>query len=98
MRKKYIPAIIVCVILIIMVITNPGKESFRTFLVKQLTNHKFTEKDLGDNLKCDQTSNFFVFSNYNFTIKDYGVTMQGKYLGIFGFFFSVDGYSADGTE
>ena len=98
MRRKYLPAIIVFSLLVIMAVTNPGQESFKSFLIKQLTNHKFTEKDLEDNLKYDKTSNFLIFSNYSFSVKDYGVTMQGKYLGIFGFFFSVDGYSADGTE
>lgn len=98
MRRKYLPAIIIVSLLAIMAVTNPGQEHFKTFLVKQLTSHKFSESDLENNLKCRETSNFLIFSSYYFSVKDYGVTMQGKYLGVLGMFISIDGYSADGTE
>ena len=98
MRRKYLPAVIIFSLLALMAVTNPGQVSFKDFLVKQLTSHKFTEKDLDDNLKCNKTANFLIFSSYYFSVKDYGVTMQGKYLGVFGIFISIDGYSADGTE
>jgi len=96
--RKYLPGIILFTILGIMALTNPGEEKFKEFVKKQLLQHKFTERDIENTLLFQKPTNYIIFSNFEFQVKDSGVLMQGKYLGVFGVFYSLGGYAPDGTE
>jgi len=96
--RKYIPAIVIFSLMVIMAITNPSESSFRAFATKQLMQHGFTEKDLETKLACEAGHNYIIFTRYAFTIDDSGVPIQGRYLGIFGCFFSISGYTSDGSQ
>jgi len=91
--KKYLPFIILIVLLGIMTATNPGENHFKSFVKEQLSKKQFTQKDLENNLTCEKTGNYIIFSQYSFQINDYGVPMSGNYIGMFGFFFSVGNYT-----
>ncbi len=96
--RKYLPGIILFAILGVMALTNPGEEKFKAFVKKQLLQQKFTEKDIENTLLFQNSTNYIIFSNYEFQVKDSGVPMQGKYLGVLGVFYSLGGYAPDGTE
>ena len=96
--RKYIPAIVIFGIMAIMALTNPGEERFRNFAKKQLMQHGFTEKDLESKLACEAGHNYIIFTRYAFTIEDSGVPIQGRYLGVFGSFFSISGYTPEESQ
>lgn len=93
--NKFLPAIILAFLLIVMAITNPSKEHFKEFAKQHMLKRNFTEKDIKDNLVCQQTSNYIILSQFNFQIMDNGVPMQGSYIGIFGGFLPVGNITAN---
>lgn len=96
--RKYIPAIIILAIACIMVITNPGEEHFKSHMKQMLLQQKFTQADLDNKLTMHKTYDYIIFSGYEFQIVDAGVPVQGKYLGIFGGFYSIGGYTPDESQ
>lgn len=96
--RKYIPAIVLFLLVVIMAVTNPGETHFKSYMQKQLLQHKFSQSDIDNKLTMSQTFDYIIFSGYSFQITDAGVPVQGKYLGIFGLFFSISGYTPDQSE
>jgi hypothetical protein len=97
-NRRNLPGIIIITILIVMAILNPREAQFKDFVIRQLTQHKFPQKDIEEKLQQWKTANYIIFSNYEFEINDSGVPTQGKYLGVLGGFYSLGGYAPDGTE
>lgn len=91
--KKYIPFIFLALLLGVMALSNPGENQFKSFIKAQLTKKKFTDKDLENNLEYSKTGNYIIFSQYNFQIIDYGVPMEGNYIGVFGGFIPLGSYA-----
>ncbi len=94
-RRKYIPGIIVFGLLILMVITNPGQDHFKSYIRAQLIKRKFSLEDIKESMTYAKTANYIIFSQYSFKIKDYGVPTEGNYIGVFECFISTGNFTAD---
>lgn len=92
-KKKYIPVIVLAVVLVVMVISNPSPKHFRKYIKQQLINYKFSEKYIDDSLIVTSPVNYVLVSKYSFHINDNGVPMEGDYVGAFGCFFEVGSFT-----
>ena len=54
----------------VMAILNPREAQFKEFVIRQLTQHKFPQKDIEEKLQQWKTANYIIFSNYEFEIND----------------------------
>ncbi len=81
-----------------MFLTNPKQEQFKAFAITQLSKHKFSEKDLENNLVYRKTADYIFFSTYIFEINDYGIPMQGKYIGVLGGFYSLGSFTTNESQ
>jgi len=97
-KRKYIPILITMGIAVLMFITNPGEKHFKSFLKKQLVKRNFPEKDIEESIRDTKITDYILFSQYNFKIKDYNVPMEGSYIGAFNFFISVGNFTVDDSE
>jgi len=92
------PGVVISTILFIMVITNPGPDHFKSYIKAQLIKRKFSQEDIKESLTYIKTANYIMFSQYSFTIKDYGVPMEGNYIGAFECFISVGSFTANDEQ
>ena len=94
-RRKYILGVVIFGILILMAITNPGPDHFKSYIKAQLTKREFSQEDIKESMTYAKMTNYILFSQYSFKIKDYGVTMEGNYIGAFECFISVGSFTVN---
>jgi len=92
------PFYIITGILLIMLITNPGEAHFKSFVRTQLGKRNFPDKDIEASLLNIKTKNYILFSQYTFRINDYGVPMEGNYIGVFRLFLSVGNFTVEESQ
>jgi len=97
-KKRNILSIIIGGILLILIITNPSNSSFEKYLnIKGYETQNFTmQHTFAGELYSKRTNNsfgrssqYFVFSIFEYTNKNRDVSFHKKYIGILGNFFEL---------
>ncbi|HTB08130.1 MAG TPA: hypothetical protein VK806_14360 [Bacteroidia bacterium] len=88
-KRNTIMLIGLAVALILMLFTNPSKESFQSYATKDLISRGFDSAFVRKNLSCNRSRNVYILSKFYLYINDSGVTLQGDYIGVFGFFIPI---------
>jgi hypothetical protein len=94
-KRNKIALITIGVVLVAMVILNPSPKHFSEFAKEKLEKKGFKKSFLDSAFRCNRSQNFLIMSKYYFYINDYGVNIEGDYVGVFGFFIPLRTIGSD---